>query len=71
MMRWTNDVHVSTPHRVTAPPRTRQSVAFFLDPNPESGIEALPGTGAPHYSAVRAADCLAGRLATTYGEPTA
>jgi isopenicillin N synthase-like dioxygenase len=67
LMRWSNDTYVSTPHRVLPPPRARQSVAFFLDPNPDSVIEALPGTGAPKYPAVTAADYLASRLAATYG----
>src|SRR6266702_3144770 len=35
LMRWTNDVYASTPHKVESPPgRHRYSVAFFLDPNP-------------------------------------
>ncbi len=67
LMRWTNDIYVSTPHRVLPPPRARQSVAFFLDPNPDSIIDALPGTGAPKYPAVTGADYLASRLAATYG----
>ena len=37
LMRWTNDVYVSTPHRVLSPQRQpRYSVAFFLDPNPDA-----------------------------------
>ncbi len=32
LMRWTNDLYVSTPHRVGIPVRDRYSVAFFLDP---------------------------------------
>ena len=67
LMRWSNDTYVSTPHRVLPPPRARQSVAFFLDPNPDSVISALPGTGAPKYPTVTAADYLASRLAATYG----
>jgi len=44
LMRWSNDVYVSTPHRVTNPPgRDRYSVAFFLDPNPDALIECLSG----------------------------
>lgn len=71
LMRWTNDIYVSTPHRVAPPPRQRRSVAFFLDPNPDSRIAALPGTGAPKYPAVLAADYLRARLDATYDpEPT-
>ncbi|QDL94009.1 isopenicillin N synthase family oxygenase (plasmid) [Paroceanicella profunda] len=66
LMRWTNDIYVSTPHRVLPPARERYSLAFFLDPNPETEIAALPGTGAPKYPAIRAADYLAARLAATY-----
>ncbi|MEM9198705.1 MAG: 2-oxoglutarate and iron-dependent oxygenase domain-containing protein [Pseudomonadota bacterium] len=66
LMRWTNDVYVSTPHRVLPPRRTRRSLAFFLDPNPDSVIEALPGTGAAKYPPVSGAEYLRQRLAATY-----
>ena len=66
LMRWTNDIYVSTPHRVLPPARKRRSVAFFLDPNPDSVIEALPGTGAPAYPPVTGADYLRSRLDATY-----
>jgi isopenicillin N synthase-like dioxygenase len=71
LMRWTNDVYVSTPHRVVhRAPRERLSVAFFLDPNPDAVVEALPGCtgrGRPaRYPPVSGADYLAGRLDATY-----
>ena len=66
LMRWTNDVYVSTPHRVLPPPKERYSLAFFLDPNPDSVISALPGTGTPKYPPVTGADYLASRLNATY-----
>ena len=70
LMRWTNDVYVSTPHRVLRPPRERYSVAFFADANPDALVEALPGCVAPgataKYSPVRCADYLQGRLNATY-----
>lgn len=66
LMRWTNDIYVSTPHRVLPPDRPRRSIAFFLDPNPDSVIAALPGTGAAKYPPVRGADYLRGRLDATY-----
>lgn len=66
LMRWTNDLYASTPHRVLPPPRARQSIAFFLDPNPDSMIAALPGTGAPRYAPILAADYLRSRLDATY-----
>ena len=66
LMRWTNDTYVSTPHRVLAPERIRRSIAFFLDPNPDSTIAALPGTGTPKYPPVTGADYLRSRLDATY-----
>ncbi len=66
LMRWTNDIYVSTPHRVLPPPRARKSVAFFLDPNPDAQIEVLPGTGAPKYAPVSGAEYLQSRLSATY-----
>ena len=66
LMRWSNDTYVSTPHRVLPPPRARRSIAFFLDPNPDSVIAALPGTGAAKYPAVTGADYLRMRLDATY-----
>lgn len=66
LMRWSNNVYVSTPHRVLPPPRPRRSIAFFLDPNPDSQISALPGTGAPQYPPITAADYLRSRLDATY-----
>lgn len=67
LMRWSNDTYVSTPHRVLPPPRPRRSVAFFLDPNPDAVITALPGTGAPKYPETTGADYLRSRLEATYG----
>ena len=66
LMRWTNDVYVSTPHRVAMPKRQRRSLAFFLDPNPDARIAALPGTGAPKYAPINAAEYLQSRLDATY-----
>ena len=43
LMRWTNDVYVSTPHRVVnRSPRERYSIAFFYDPDPEAWVAAIP-----------------------------
>lgn len=66
MMRWTNDIYVSTPHRVLPPKRARRSVAMFIEANPDVIIKALPGTGTPKYAPVRAADYLMSRLDATY-----
>ncbi len=66
MMRWTNDIYVSTPHRVLPPKRQRRSVAFFTEANPETLVSALPGTGTPKYPPTTAAAYLASRLEATY-----
>jgi isopenicillin N synthase-like dioxygenase len=66
LMRWSNGVYVSTPHRVRIPARERLSAAFFLDPNPDAVVAALPGTGAPRWPAVTGADYLRERLDATY-----
>jgi isopenicillin N synthase-like dioxygenase len=71
LMRWSNDIYVSTPHRVLPPKRVRRSIAFFLDPNPDSVIAALPGTGDPKYPPVTGADYLRSRLDATYTPPEA
>ena len=48
LMRWSNDVWASTPHRVAVPPaaaRTssrRLSIAFFLRPNYNARIACIP-----------------------------
>ena len=68
LMRWTNDIYVSTPHRVLVPRNPRRSLAFFLDPNPDALIEALPGTGTAKYPPVTGADYLKMRLDATYAE---
>ena len=72
MMRWTNDVYVSTPHRVVnRGGRERYSVAFFLDPNPDVQIACLPTCASadrpPRYAPITAADHLRARLDATYG----
>jgi isopenicillin N synthase-like dioxygenase len=71
LMRWTNDMYLSTPHRVVSPSgRERFSVAFFLDPNPEAEIACLPGCATPdqpaRYRPIRGDDFLTARLAPTY-----
>ena len=68
LMRWTNDIYVSTPHRVVNPAgRERYSVAFFLDPNPDAVVASLPGLPGPaKYPAITGADYLRSRLDATY-----
>ncbi|RBP11193.1 isopenicillin N synthase-like dioxygenase [Roseiarcus fermentans] len=66
LMRWTNDIYVSTPHRVVnASPRERFSIAFFFDPDPEAEVAAIPscvGQGGAKYPPILAADHLKLRL---------
>ena len=75
LMRWSNDVYVSTPHRVLPPRQERYSVAFFLDPNPDARVSALPGCvppdEAPRYPPISAADYLQQRFTQTYKPRTA
>jgi isopenicillin N synthase-like dioxygenase len=71
LMRWTNDIYVSTPHRVVSRlGRERYSIAFFLDPNPETVVAVLPtcqASGqATRYPPVTAAAFLRSRLDPTY-----
>jgi len=70
LMRWTNDVYVSTPHRVQQPSSERYSVAYFCDPNPDAVVEVIPAcvpAGAtPSYPPILGADYLRSRLDPTY-----
>ncbi|MGD0106501.1 MAG: 2OG-Fe(II) oxygenase family protein [Rhodopila sp.] len=58
LMRWTNDVYVSTPHRVCQPATERYSVAYFADPNPDALVEVIPACvppgAAPSYPPILA-----------------
>jgi isopenicillin N synthase-like dioxygenase len=71
LMRWTNDLYVSTPHKVVNPPgRDRYSIAFFLDPDPDAVVACLPtcadATRPAKYAPVSGADFLKSRLEPTY-----
>jgi isopenicillin N synthase-like dioxygenase len=71
LMRWSNDVYVSTPHKVVSPPGSdRYSVAFFLDPNPDAVVACLPTCISPDrpakYAPISGADFLRSRLEPTY-----
>jgi isopenicillin N synthase-like dioxygenase len=69
LMRWSNDVYVSTPHRVRSPLAERHSIAFFLEVNPESVIDPrdIFHGDPPRYAPVRCDDYLSSRLDATYG----
>jgi isopenicillin N synthase-like dioxygenase len=67
LMRWTNDIYVSTPHRVVnRSARERYSIAFFYDPNPEAVVETIPSCVPQgervRYPPILAADYLKQRL---------
>lgn len=71
LMRWTNDVYVSTPHRVVnRSGRERYSIPYFLDPNPDADVSVIPGCvpagAAPKYPPISGADYLRSRLDATY-----
>jgi isopenicillin N synthase-like dioxygenase len=66
-MRWTNDVYVSTSHRVVnRGAKERYSIAFFFDPNPDAMVETIPSCARegelPRYPPILAADYLWMRL---------
>jgi isopenicillin N synthase-like dioxygenase len=67
LMRWTNDVYVSTPHRVVnRTAKERYSIAFFFDPNPEATVETISSCvregERTRYTPILAADYLKMRL---------
>jgi isopenicillin N synthase-like dioxygenase len=71
LMRWSNDVYVSTPHKVVSPREAeRYSVAFFLDPNPDAMVACLPTCISPDrpakYAPITGAEFLRSRLEPTY-----
>jgi isopenicillin N synthase-like dioxygenase len=70
LMRWSNDVYVSTPHKVVNPGKDRYSVAFFLDPNPDAIVACLPtcvsADRPAKYAPITGAEFLRSRLEPTY-----
>ncbi|XP_030282228.1 2-oxoglutarate-dependent dioxygenase htyE [Sparus aurata] len=69
LQRWTSDQFISVVHRVLLPPagdsRTRQSVAFFVQPDDEALITCCDGSN--KYPAVTAGDYLIERFSESYG----
>ncbi|XP_066540577.1 uncharacterized protein [Hoplias malabaricus] len=69
MQRWTSDVFVSAVHRVLLPPpgdkRTRQSLAFFVQPEDDSIITCCDGSET--YPPVKTLDYFVSRFNDTYG----
>ena len=70
LMRWTNDIYVSTPHRVLKPMAERYSIAMFVDPNPDAIVRAIPSCvpdgESPRHAPISAHDYLEQRFASTY-----
>lgn len=71
LARWSNDLFVSTPHRViNRSGRERYSQPFFFDPSMESLIETLPVTvpagSQPKYAPVVYGDYLMERIDKNY-----
>jgi isopenicillin N synthase-like dioxygenase len=71
LMRWSNDVYVSTPHRVVnRAPRERFSVAFFGDPSADAVVACLPSCLAegdvPKYPPITYGEYLRSRYDATY-----
>ena len=71
LARWSNDVFVSTPHRViNRTGRERYSQPFFFDPSMEEMIEALdvcvPDGASPKYPPVLYGDYLMERIDKNY-----
>ncbi|XP_043120520.1 UPF0676 protein C1494.01 [Puntigrus tetrazona] len=68
MQRWTSDVYVSAVHRVLLPPAgdssTRQSLAFFVQPDDEAVISCCDGSD--KYPPVKSVDYLLSRFKDSY-----
>jgi isopenicillin N synthase-like dioxygenase len=72
MQRWTNDLYLSTPHRVlNRSPRDRYSAAFFCDPAFHTLVECLPscrGEARPaRYAPITSGAHLVAMYEKTYG----
>jgi isopenicillin N synthase-like dioxygenase len=72
MQRWTNDLYVSTPHRVlNRSPHDRYSAAFFFDPSYYTQVECLPtccdATRPAQYPPITSGEHLAAMYRKTYG----
>ena len=71
LMRWSNDIYVSNPHRVVnRSERSRYSIAFFGDPAGDARVECLPTCSddarPPKYAPTTYGEYLKERLAAAY-----
>jgi isopenicillin N synthase-like dioxygenase len=76
LMRWSNDVYVSNPHRVVnRSGNERYSIAFFCEPDADARIACLPECSGPErpakYAPIAFGDYLRSRLEPTYAEAAA
>eukprot|EP01090_Pellita_catalonica_P004718 TRINITY_DN14509_c0_g1_i1.p1 TRINITY_DN14509_c0_g1~~TRINITY_DN14509_c0_g1_i1.p1 ORF type:complete len:357 (-),score=55.92 TRINITY_DN14509_c0_g1_i1:98-1168(-) len=73
LQRWTNDVYVSTLHRVKSygNPNRRHSIAFFFEPDYDTNVECIPTClkpgEKPKYPPVKFGEHLDKMYAATYG----
>lgn len=67
LMRWTDDVYISTKHRVQHPVEDRFSAVFFLNPNPRAVIAPVMGgeMARRRYPPIMGADYITSRLSGT------
>jgi isopenicillin N synthase-like dioxygenase len=71
LARWSNDLFVSTPHRVVNPSgRERYSVPVFYDPDYDTVVECLPNCASPghppRHDPIVAGDYITARYDGTY-----
>jgi len=71
LQRWTNDVFMSTPHRVVNVTATeRYSLPFFYEPNYDTKVECLPSccsaTNPPKYEPCISGQHLIGKYSATH-----
>ena len=71
LARWSNDLFVSTPHRVVnASGRERYSIPVFYDPDPDVVVACLPNcstsTNPPKYKPIVAGDYITSRYDGSY-----
>lgn len=68
LMRWSNGLFASTPHRVISPPMERYSMAYFLDANPDALVTPIltPAAPEPTFPPITSGAFIQARLSPTY-----